>query len=93
MINLIKWLILTIYNILPDSPFQSMVDSLDIDYTYMQYLNWFLPVDIAANMFLAWLDCILVYVVFSFAIYLAKKIAGIIIKGAAAALKILPLLA
>lgn len=64
MITLIKWVVLVIFNLLPDSPFQTMLDGLSIDRTYLQYLNWFLPLDIMGNMMLAWLDCMLMYLVF-----------------------------
>lgn len=74
MIKIIKWLILTIYNILPDSPFQDMAKNIVLDRTYIQYLNWFLPLDVMGKVFLAWLDCILVYVVFSFVLWVGRKI-------------------
>lgn len=70
MISLIKMIIIAVFNLLPNSPIQQMFDSLMLDWDFMQYLTWFLPFDICANMMLAWLDCMLVYYVFM----LTKKI-------------------
>lgn len=70
MISLIKMIIIAVFNLLPNSPFQQMFNSLMLDWDFMQYLTWFLPFDICANMMLAWLDCMLVYYVFM----LTKKI-------------------
>lgn len=70
MISLIKMIIIAVFNLLPNSPFQQMFYSLMLDWDFMQYLTWFLPFDICANMMLAWLDCMLVYYVFM----LTKKI-------------------
>lgn len=64
MIKLIKWVVLVIFNLLPDSPFQTMIDQLSVDGDILQYLNWFLPLDIVGNMMLAWLDCMLAYILF-----------------------------
>lgn len=64
MIAILKWIIVSIYNILPDSPFAQMVDNLELQQDFLQYLNWFLPIDIMGNMLLAWLDCMLLYAVF-----------------------------
>lgn len=64
MITLIKWVLWVLINILPDSPFQSMASQLSIDSGMLQYLNWFLPLDIIGNIMLAWLDCMLLYLVF-----------------------------
>lgn len=64
MIALIKWVVMTIYNILPDSPFSRMAEEMELDRNFLQYLNWFLPLDIVGNMMLAWLDCLLAYIVF-----------------------------
>lgn len=64
MIALIKWVVLVIFNILPDSPFQQMLGQLSVEGDFLEYLNWFLPLDIVGNMMLAWLDCMLLYLVF-----------------------------
>ena len=64
MIKLIKWVVLVIFNLLPDSPFQTMIDQLSVDGDILQYLNWFLPLDIVGTMMLAWLDCMRAYILF-----------------------------
>lgn len=64
MIKLIKWVLLTIISLLPDSPFTSVIDGLTVDGFTLEYLNWFLPLDIAAVMVLAWVQCMGLYLVF-----------------------------
>lgn len=64
MIKLIKWVLLTIISLLPDSPFTSIIDNLTMDGFTLEYLNWFLPLDIAAVMVLAWVQCMGLYLVF-----------------------------
>lgn len=64
MIKLIKWVLLTIISLLPDSPFTSVIDNLTMDGFTLEYLNWFLPLDIAAVMVLAWVQCMGLYLVF-----------------------------
>lgn len=76
MISLIKMIVISIFNLLPNSPFQTMFDELMIEWDFMEYLTWFLPFDICANMMLAWLDCMLVYYVFM----LTKKIILMVIQ-------------
>lgn len=83
MIALIKWVVLVIFNLLPDSPFQKMLDGLSIDRTYLQYLNWFLPLDIVGNMMLAWLDCMLLYLVFKIVWFIVKSLLLSKLKGIA----------
>lgn len=87
MIALIKWVIVTISNILPDSPFTHMVDELELNRDFMQYLNWFLPLDIVGNMILAWLDCILLYVIFFIIWKIIKLLIGLKLKGIFSAFK------
>lgn len=64
MIKLIKWILLTIIGLLPDSPFTSVIDGLSVDGFTLEYLNWFLPLDIAAIMTLAWIQCMSLYLLF-----------------------------
>ena len=87
MISLIKWVILTIFNILPDSPFTHMVDDLELNRDFLQYLNWFLPLDIVGNMIIAWLDCILLYVIFFIVWKIIKLLIGLKLKGIFSAFK------
>ncbi len=64
MIAFIKWVMITICSILPDSPFADMIDSLYFNQSFLEYLNWFLPVDIVGNMFVSWVACILIFIMF-----------------------------
>ncbi|MBD5525424.1 MAG: hypothetical protein HDR04_13600 [Lachnospiraceae bacterium] len=87
MISLIKWVIVTIFNILPDSPFTHMVDELELNRDFLQYLNWFLPLDIVGNMIIAWLDCVLLYVIFFIVWKIIKLLIGLKLKGIFSAFK------
>lgn len=89
MIALIKWVILTIFNILPDSPFSHMVDELELNRDFLQYVNWFLPLDIVGNMIIAWLDCLLAYVIFYIVWKIIKLLIGLKLKGVFSAFKFL----
>lgn len=80
MFAFIKWLITTIYNLLPESPFSQMIDNLNLNQDFMQYLNWFLPLDIVGNMMLAWLDCILAYIVFRLVAWIMKTLVKLFIQ-------------
>ena len=64
MINLIKIIVMAIFSLLPDSPFQSMCDSVIFDKDFLPFLNWYIPFDICAEMTLAWLACVLTYYTF-----------------------------
>lgn len=77
MISLIKWVLITICNVLPESPFTNLIDNLYFNPTYLKYLNWFLPIDLVGTMFTAWVSCILVYIVFRI---IWKIIVNIILK-------------
>ena len=79
MFAFIKWLIMTIYNLLPDSPFQQMIENMELNQTYMEYVNWFLPIDIIGVMMLAWLDCILIYIVFRLVLWIMTKLVTLFI--------------
>lgn len=74
MLTIIKWLILTVYNILPDSPFAVMVEEMELNQNFLQYLNWFLPLDIVGNMMLAWLGCIIAYFIYKLVMQIVKII-------------------
>ena len=62
MINILKIIILKVFSVLPDSPFQQAY--ADMDMSFFPSLNWFLPLDICANITLAWLSCILGFYIF-----------------------------
>lgn len=81
MIALLKFVVMTIFNILPDSPFNAMVEELELERDFMQYLNWFIPLDIAGNMLLAWCDCLLVYLVFFIVWKIVTLLISIKLKG------------
>ena len=70
MIALLKMLMIAIFELLPTSPFQKMIDELQIDFDFLPYLNWFIPFDICSAMMLSWLDCVLVY----YGFVLVKKV-------------------
>lgn len=64
MINLIKLIVMAIFSLLPDSPFQAMCDSVIFDKDFLPFLNWYIPFDICATMTLSWLTCVLSYYTF-----------------------------
>ena len=64
MINLLKVIVMAIFSLLPDSPFQVMIDSVIFNKDFLPFLNWYVPFDICANMTIAWLDCIVLYYIF-----------------------------
>lgn len=70
MITLLKMLMIAIFDILPNSPFQQLIDGAFDEADFLPYLNWFLPFDICGNMMLTWLNCVLVY----YAFVMVKKI-------------------
>lgn len=70
MISLLKLLFIAIFELLPTSPFQKMIDDMALDFDFLPYLNWFLPFDTCSVMMLVWLDCVLVY----YGFVLVKKI-------------------
>lgn len=61
MINILKIIILALINLLPDSPFQTIIDGISYDVDFLPTLNWFLPFDVCAYMTLVWIHCIVVY--------------------------------
>lgn len=77
MFGIIKWLIVNVVNLLPDSPFSQMLDSMEVDRSYMQYMNWFLPFDYIGVIMLAWLNCMFIYFIFLLIRWIIfKKIIG-----------------
>lgn len=61
MINLIRIILIKILGLFPDSPFTEL--ALEADVIYIQYLNWFLPLDTCLNLMLVWVDCMLLLLV------------------------------
>lgn len=62
MINIIKMFLLAVFSVLPNSPFQQAFAEMDT--SFMPSLNWFLPLDVCADITLTWLSCILIYYIF-----------------------------
>lgn len=67
LVNFIKILLLKFFGLFPDSPFPEYVDGMDM--SFFVYLNWFFPLDICLNLFVIWVNCILIVMV----LMLAKK--------------------
>lgn len=82
MIQILKIIVMKIFSILPDSPFSDFFT--DLDTGYLTYLNFFLPVDVCANIMLTWLACVLGVFLFFFARAVLNGIAGSIMKGISA---------
>lgn len=82
MIQILKIIVLKIFSILPDSPFTDFFSSMDTD--FLAYLNWFLPVDICADIMLTWLTCVVGVFLFFFARSVMNGIAGAVVKGISA---------
>ncbi|GEM_PF-2932419 len=77
LVNLIKILLLKIFGLFPDSPFPEYMDGMDT--TFFVYLNWFFPLDTILNMFLIWVNCILIVLVLMLAKkYLLDKLLGLL---------------
>lgn len=74
MFAIIRWILITIFNLLPNSPFTMMLDMMEVDSSYLQYLNWFLPFDYIGKIMLAWIDCLIAYFVFLLIKWLMMKI-------------------
>lgn len=77
LVNLIKILLLKIFGLFPDSPFPEYMDGMDT--TFFVYLNWFFPLDTCLNMFLIWVNCVLIVLVLMLAKkYLLDKLLGLL---------------
>lgn len=64
MLKLLSILIIALYSILPTSPIQSALAGAEMSAEILGWLNWFIPFDVARNITLAWLSCILAYYVY-----------------------------
>lgn len=64
MIKLLKWVLMTLINLLPDSPFTGIIEELSSSELPLDYFNWFLPVDIVLVMIRAWVSCMGLYLIF-----------------------------
>lgn len=61
LIKFIKIILLLVLGLFPDTPFPDAVDGLDT--TYLVYLNWFFPLDTCLNLFIVWVNCMLLILV------------------------------
>lgn len=75
MIDIIKSLLEKIYNILPDSPFQTFFESVNFD--FVGWLNWFIPFDICFKITELWVTAIAGYYLYS----VARKVVFDLIRG------------
>lgn len=64
MLKLLSILIIALYSILPNSPIQTALSDMEMGADILGWLNWFIPFDIARNITLVWLSCILAYYVY-----------------------------
>lgn len=63
--NIFKTVVEKIYDILPNSPFHEMYESVDMSFgDFIPYMNWFVPFDICFKIMSVWLGCIVSYYVF-----------------------------
>lgn len=77
MVNLIKILLIKIFGLFPDSPFSEYMEGMDT--TFFVYLNWFFPLDTILNMFLIWVNCVLIVLVLMLIKkYLLDKLLGLL---------------
>lgn len=60
MILVLKTVIMAVLNLLPDSPFQTVLDFIG-EFDFLPYLNWFVPFDNALAITYAWASAILAY--------------------------------
>ncbi len=89
MLNLIKMLLMAVFELLPDDPFREVIDGIVYDVDFLPTLNWFVPFDICSTMLLGWLDCMVAYYVFivvkkivmDYIIGLAKNLTGALAGG------------
>lgn len=79
MFQLLKFLITSLYNILPSSPFSGIADGLN-RFGFLSYLNWFIPFDVFSSLMIKW--CVVVAVIYQFDIIkgivngIIKKLTG-----------------
>lgn len=70
VINTVIWLFASVLNLvfsfLPDSPFLSIVTTLDASIgDYLSYLNWFIPIPKMLGILAIWLSAMLIYYIYS----------------------------
>ena len=70
MFTLILILLNFIIELLPNDPFPTMLENMDVIKDYIGYINWFIPFDIMAIMLNGWLVCVASYYIYA----LLKKV-------------------
>lgn len=63
MLDILQSLLSKIYQVLPDSPFQSLWS--DINFDFLPWLNWFIPFDLCFKITEIWVTAIAAYYLFS----------------------------
>lgn len=71
--NAIDAVLLSILNLLPDSPFTMLSKSPEI-YRILQYLNWFIPISQMVAVVEAWLAAVAVYFIYSIVLRWIKAV-------------------
>lgn len=61
LIKFIKIILMLMLDLFPDTPFPDAVDGMDT--AYLVYLNWFFPLDVCLNLFVVWVNCMLIILV------------------------------
>lgn len=83
MIDFFLGIINAFYDSLPGSFIQNAEflgnDNLQLISDFLNYLNWFIPFDIASNIMAVWLPCILLYYIASSARTVIKKLLRIFV--------------
>lgn len=63
MIKIIQAFFEKVYNLLPDSPFQTFFS--DFDFDFLNWLNWFIPFDICFKITQVWVTAVAAYYLFT----------------------------
>jgi hypothetical protein len=71
MLHLLSSLLLGVVNLLPDSPFQTLLEGELYKLDFLPYVNWFIPFDNALRITELWLVSMIAY-------YLYDTVKGII---------------
>ncbi len=66
----------SLFDLLPDSPFQKWLSLGSEVQEYVGWLNWFVPFDLFAKIGTAWLACIVSYYIF----VLLKKLIELLVE-------------
>lgn len=71
--DLIDNIIVTILNLLPDSPFEFIAQTGYV-YKYLQYINWIIPVSFFVSTLQVWLTAVAIYYVWQLVLRWIKAI-------------------